>query len=72
MPETRPSTRVTFPLTQTGVASGMNANIRTIGGAIGTALVSSVITVVAISPLVPGGRRGERRWLRTPATAEAR
>ncbi|MEU6206305.1 MFS transporter [Micromonospora sp. WP24] len=29
---------------QTGVATGMNANIRTIGGAIGAAVVSSVIT----------------------------
>ncbi|MDN3359641.1 MFS transporter [Actinomadura sp. DC4] len=32
------------PAEQTGVASGMNANIRTIGGSIGTAVVSSVIT----------------------------
>ena len=32
------------PTTQTGVASGMNANIRTIGGAIGAALLASVIT----------------------------
>jgi len=87
------------PAHQTGVASGMNANIRNIGGAIGTALVSSVITSglqaggvpreagythgfllltafsavpVAIALLVPSGRRGERRWLRAPATAEAR
>jgi EmrB/QacA subfamily drug resistance transporter len=87
------------PAHQTGVASGMNANIRNIGGAIGTALVSSVITsglqpggvpreagythgfllltafsaaAVAVALLVPSGRRGERRWLRAPATAEAR
>jgi EmrB/QacA subfamily drug resistance transporter len=87
------------PAHQTGVASGMNANIRNIGGAIGTALVSSVITsglqpggvpreagythgfllltafsavAVAVALLVPGGRRGERRWFRAPATAEAR
>ena len=39
------------PQTQTGVASGMNANIRNIGGAIGTAVVSSVVT----SGLQPGG-----------------
>jgi MFS family permease len=32
------------PASQTGVASGMNANIRTIGGSIGTAVVSSIIT----------------------------
>ena len=39
------------PAHQTGVASGMNANIRNIGGAIGNALVSSVIT----SGRQPGG-----------------
>lgn len=32
------------PVGQTGVASGMNANIRTIGGAIGAAVVSGIIT----------------------------
>lgn len=32
------------PAHQTGVASGMNANIRTIGGAIGTAVVAAVVT----------------------------
>jgi EmrB/QacA subfamily drug resistance transporter len=32
------------PPDQTGVASGMNANIRTIGGSIGAALVASVVT----------------------------
>jgi EmrB/QacA subfamily drug resistance transporter len=32
------------PASQTGAASGMNANIRTIGGSIGTVVVSSVIT----------------------------
>ncbi|MEV4198721.1 MFS transporter [Micromonospora globbae] len=34
----------TVPPGQTGVATGMNANIRTIGGAIGAAVVSSVVT----------------------------
>ena len=29
---------------QTGVASGMNANIRTIGGSIGAAVMSSIVT----------------------------
>ncbi|GII59791.1 MFS transporter [Planotetraspora thailandica] len=32
------------PAHQTGAASGMNTNIRTIGGSIGTAVVSSIIT----------------------------
>ena len=32
------------PSSQTGVASGMNANIRTIGGAVGAAVVASVVT----------------------------
>lgn len=32
------------PPEQTGVASGMNANIRTIGGAIGSAVMASIVT----------------------------
>jgi len=32
------------PQSQTGVASGMNANIRTVGGALGGAVVASVVT----------------------------
>jgi MFS family permease len=32
------------PVEQTGVASGMNANIRTIGGSIGAALMASIVT----------------------------
>jgi hypothetical protein len=32
------------PRAQTGVASGMNANIRTIGGSIGSALMAAVVT----------------------------
>ncbi|WP_432824217.1 MFS transporter [Dactylosporangium sp. CA-092794] len=32
------------PAAQTGAASGMNANIRTIGASIGTAVVSSIVT----------------------------
>jgi EmrB/QacA subfamily drug resistance transporter len=32
------------PSSQTGVASGMNANIRTIGGSIGAALMASIVT----------------------------
>ena len=32
------------PTTQVGVASGMNANIRTIGGSLGAAVMASVVT----------------------------
>jgi hypothetical protein len=32
------------PAEQTGVASGMNANIRTIGGSIGAAAMASIVT----------------------------
>jgi EmrB/QacA subfamily drug resistance transporter len=32
------------PMAQTGAASGMNANIRTIGASIGTAVVSTIVT----------------------------
>lgn len=32
------------PVDQTGIATGMNANIRTIGGAIGSAVLASVVT----------------------------
>jgi len=39
------------PVTQTGVASGMNANIRTIGGSIGAAVMASIVT----SQLQPSG-----------------
>ncbi len=35
------------PAHQTGAASGMNVNIRTIGGALGTAVVSSLVTASA-------------------------
>jgi EmrB/QacA subfamily drug resistance transporter len=35
------------PPEQTGVASGMNANIRTIGGSIGAAVMSSIVTAGA-------------------------
>jgi MFS family permease len=40
------------PSTHTGVATGMNANIRTVGGAIGSQVVTSVITAgVAVGAL---------------------
>jgi MFS family permease len=36
------------PAAQTGVASGMNANIRTIGGAIGAGVMSSIVTATLL------------------------
>ena len=39
------------PADQTGVASGMNANVRTIGGGIGSAIMASIVT----SQLEPSG-----------------
>jgi EmrB/QacA subfamily drug resistance transporter len=39
------------PPSQTGVASGMNANIRTIGGSVGSAAMASIVT----SRLAPSG-----------------
>jgi MFS family permease len=44
---------------QTGVASGMNANIRTIGGCVGAAVMSGVVT----ARLGPGGLPVERGYV---------
>jgi hypothetical protein len=41
------------PQSQTGVASGMNANIRTVGGALGSAVIASVFTVNARADGLP-------------------
>ncbi len=41
------------PPEQTGVASGMNTNLRTIGGSIGTAVVSSLISAKTLPSGVP-------------------
>jgi MFS family permease len=41
------------PPAQTGVASGMNANIRTIGGAIGAAAMSSIVTSQLLASRFP-------------------
>ena len=41
------------PPEQTGVASGMNANIRTIGGSIGAAIMSSIVTSGAAASGLP-------------------
>jgi predicted MFS family arabinose efflux permease len=63
------------PSDQTGVASGMNANIRTIGGSIGTQLMAGIVTArVAARALPPdsGYTRGFAflalllRWRRWP------
>ncbi len=41
------------PANQTGVASGMNANIRTIGGAVGAGVMSSIVTSQSLSSGAP-------------------
>jgi EmrB/QacA subfamily drug resistance transporter len=49
------------PPAQTGVASGMNANIRTIGGAFGAAVMSSIVTSKLLDsgyPAATGYTRG--------------
>ncbi len=43
------------PVEQTGVASGMNANIRTIGGSIGAGIMASIVTAGVASGGVPKG-----------------
>jgi EmrB/QacA subfamily drug resistance transporter len=48
------------PAAQTGVASGMNANIRTIGGAIGAGVMSSIVT----SQLLRSGLPAESGYTR--------
>ncbi len=41
------------PPAQTGVASGMNANVLTIGGAVGAAVMSSIVTATLVSSGIP-------------------
>jgi len=48
---------------QTGVASGMNANIRTIGGSIGTAVMGSVVTSGAVNGLPKESGYSNGFWL---------
>jgi MFS family permease len=43
------------PADRTGAASGLNANVRTIGGALGTAVVSGVLTASAHGGGLPSG-----------------
>jgi EmrB/QacA subfamily drug resistance transporter len=45
------------PPAQTGVANGMNANIRTIGGAIGSVIVSSILASKLLASNVPAASR---------------
>ena len=44
------------PSTHTGVATGMNANIRTVGGAIGSQVVTSVIVAGVAAGALPHER----------------
>ena len=44
------------PETQTGVATGMNANIRTIGGSIGTQVVASIVASGVVGGALPRER----------------
>ncbi len=46
------------PPAQTGVASGMNANIRTIGGAVGAAVMGSIVTAQATNNPEKGYQNG--------------
>ena len=55
------------PVSQTGVASGMNANIRTIGGSIGAAVMASIVT----SQLGPSGLPKESGYTAGFATMAA-
>ncbi len=41
------------PASQTGVASGMNANIRTIGGSVGAAVMASIVTSQLAPSVLP-------------------
>jgi MFS family permease len=41
------------PPEQTGIASGMNANIRTIGGSIGSAVMASIVTSGVVAGSLP-------------------
>lgn len=62
------------PPTQTGVASGMNINIRAIGGSIGTAVMSSVVTAqlgIAGLPLESGYTTGFAAFAVIAAVAAA-
>ncbi|MGW0590066.1 hypothetical protein [Streptosporangium sp. NPDC002607] len=55
------------PPKQTGVASGMNANIRTIGGSIGAAVMTTIVTAHSR----PSGYPDERGYALGFATVAA-
>lgn len=59
------------PASQTGAASGMNTNIRTISGALGTAVVSSVLTAGARGGLPTGAGFTSAFWLLAAASLVA-
>ena len=64
------------PASQTGVATGMNTNIRNIGAALGSAVATSLIVCGVAGPRLPQGarlraglhrlRRGAWWWRRSP------
>ncbi|WP_042436857.1 MFS transporter [Streptacidiphilus albus] len=58
---------------QTGVASGMNANIRTIGGAIGSGIAASILAsgVTAAHPFPPDSGYTNTFWMLTGAAVLA-
>jgi hypothetical protein len=55
------------PAEQTGVASGMNANIRTIGGAVGSAIGASILAsgVTAAHPFPQDSGYTDVFWMLT-------
>ncbi|MXQ65935.1 MFS transporter [Actinomadura rayongensis] len=59
------------PPAQTGAASGMNANIRTIGGSIGTAVTGSIITSGAVGGLPKESGYTHGFWFLAGAAAVA-
>jgi EmrB/QacA subfamily drug resistance transporter len=59
------------PAEQTGVANGMNANFRTIGGAIGAAVVSSLITAQLQSSGFPQPSSYRNGWILLAVLAAA-
>jgi MFS family permease len=51
------------PASQTGVATGMNANVRTIGGAIGSQVVASIIAATVVGGALPKESGYERSFI---------
>ena len=60
------------PPSQTGVATGMNANVRTIGGAIGSQIVASIIAAGIVADAVPKERGYEISFIVLGVGARAR